>query len=1274
MTPKPSLFPVLVGSLALVSGLHAGPFVPDRDTLFLASFDRHADRADYAHGWDRFGGGGYTSVEGYYGKAVDLRGIVLPEDFWKVENGFYPHFTQWIFWPRGNVDFRQGTMECWFRVAPKGTRFNHLTGSDLLHFQSFQPLAARTTADGKKQVVQPFIKVNTDHLSWKLVTLNGEILEGRVDFSKVPGWRKKLSPERWHHFAFQWAPEGVAFYIDGRLAGTHVLNNNAGIAITGPTQRGLGVGSVVLDEFRISARPRYGNEFEPNWREGARPAGAFPGAPHNGEVAWKERPATAPLEVARPRIGQPAAIPLGAWKLGLDDKLGLLANLAKGDLRLSSGNQAAGLLLFKGVEREALLPQAVRDWKATGNAITFAQEWRDSLQLEHKITEGKQGELRWHVTFRNNGSERLWLEALFALPAFANTTEFFDMSWTQQQLPWKRRRDEYIFSLPFAAASNGKQGIGVGLDPHQGFSALIGEWLPKGEAQSEPMIRQGTRVVLAPGEVQSLEFVIVTSTGDFGVRDTLVAYHELSPDLYRFDPLVPIYSYLPVCQYFSYVNLPDLTRVFYSGGQWGHGPYHTKGDYLGDYWGRKELEGREDYQHALDNQRRYKTVEGLKKEIVQRSRDAYFYYYTPRRSHDLPNMPARFILEDLMPGESFPDDPLSVGQYFAPKNYVANEYRTPLGRKAIADQWGVAELIGKWSPGFINDFCQSSNFRFTDAEALKSPGRAFSEDRGEYLVGAFGSIERYKALGDFVASGKKQTVISDWGMISYMLSAYSPANSFESGCPFVSTTGMQLGLEVSRNLLGEKPISVLTSYGLDNIGHHFQPGEFTPERLRDYYRYSFRRVMLTAIRTGYYADPPLLHGKQWNSEVNPILVESLVYGRKTIAGARVNEPLWVVQGGSGNKAILVVGNTTASPQESPVSILPRYTGGSMIWAPYFGGSLAQTVSASETVLNKLPVPAHDLAALKPVAHFTSPAAAEVQARWEGDGLAIRIRLEIDQKAPGTLQILSPSELYEVAEITCNGKKVSGPLDLPKGRHTVEAVLQNTVLAFSGEAWKQFSILKDGAPNFCLISKGAPSFDFGTAAQLNWFLMQYDEEDGVLNNLPEAPIYADETAIPANFQGWKLDLRPDPAHSKARVTLNPETRTIRFEGATPGEVRRGMMVFMRQVDRTLPHIGRHVPMDRMLKTGWKIPGWHGKYDESEPGWKRLYTRRPATSKFFEEFEDKQFLQKPILEREYEPLYANGNVDFAGKYTLRNAPYLFEPTFTEDFIYGYPKTGE
>jgi hypothetical protein len=94
----------------------------------------------------------------------------------------------------------------------------------------------------------------------------------------------------------------------------------------------------------------------------------------------------------------------------------------------------------------------------------------------------------------------------------------------------------------------------------------------------------------------------------------------------------------------------------------------------------------------------------------------------------------------------------------------------------------------------------------------------------------------------------------------------------------------------------------------------------------------------------------------------------------------------------------------------------------------------------------------------------------------------------------------------------------------------------------------------------------------------------------------------------------------------------------------------MASFMRLIDRKYPHAGRYFNLKRF---------------GSQP-WTKLQNK--DTTAFFAAFSDKEFLTKPILKPDQEVLYEGGNVDFAAKYRLRFAPYIFEPTYADDYVYG------
>ena len=92
----------------------------------------------------------------------------------------------------------------------------------------------------------------------------------------------------------------------------------------------------------------------------------------------------------------------------------------------------------------------------------------------------------------------------------------------------------------------------------------------------------------------------------------------------------------------------------------------------------------------------------------------------------------------------------------------------------------------------------------------------------------------------------------------------------------------------------------------------------------------------------------------------------------------------------------------------------------------------------------------------------------------------------------------------------------------------------------------------------------------TAAMLNEFLRQYDDEDGVPGNLEPARFVFEP---PEGFPGWAVRLAESPQLAAGRVRINPPRREIIVEGPTQGEIRRAMVVLLRLEDRKYPHVGR-----------------------------------------------------------------------------------------------------
>lgn len=1282
---------------AAVQGGEQSPFEPDAQTMLLAHFDDSPWQADYAMGWDRFGGNGANLVEGYYGShAVDLRGRQFSSDYAERDTGYTPYFTQWNFWPKGNVTYDQGTIEFWFRVAPSASERN-LIGNDLMFFYWYQPLRPQVDEDfstmglpplqamrkaremGKIEHIQPYIRLNQNRLSWLLVTRGGELLRDTVVMNEVEGFERVLNTENWHHFCMTWDSDQWVLYLDGAPVAVSDIQGQHGLALTSINQRPIAMNGIVMDDFRISSVVRYNGKFEPPWREGGRPEYAFTGVPgiqvQAGGDESEEEASTRQLvnTVEQIKKGEKVVWEWNGKQLTFDRRTGRLTGLGGAD------GAAEGLSLWRGLDREYLGDVSVGEWNLQGGALSFDQEYPNGLTVEHELKAGADGSLRWDVNFSYTGDQQIWLEALLGLPSPWESVEgYFDGSWEQDDFRFPRRRDEYVFTLPFAAVASGQHSLGVGVDPNTGLSSLISEFVPTNDGG---VVRQGTRVVLDPGQTYHLPFILVGAEGEFGVRDALVAYHELFPDLYQLREDVPVYSYLPVCQHFPRFSIPDLARKFYIGTQWGHGPYHTKGDYMGTprYWNNPELTHRADYQHAWSHSKLHGTIGNMRDEILDRSRTSFNNFYTLRRSHDVPNLTAGFIVDDLWPDFDDRDDPMVAGQYYLPKNLFVNEFETPLGDRFKEDMAKTMRFIGQYSPGFINDMCQISGYRFVDEIARSKPGRSFAADRGVYLVGAFGHVDRYRMINDFVIDGFRQSMWSDFGQVSYMLSAHSASNAFEAGEKYSGTSQMEMGLAVSRNLLGEKPIAGLVSYGADKIGELFEPEDFTPESLRDYYRYASRGSMLLAARVGYYMDPPFLHGNQWMAENQPLLVRSLVNGRKTVPGGRVADPLWLRRGGDAWDTFLVVGNETASEATEDVRLYHRYFSDTApIFVPHFGGSLSHHIAKETTTLSEIRVPSRDMRGMLKAAEVKTDGDARVTANLEGDGLSLALNLSISLQETATLDLSTFGPVYRVDTIQLNDRIVGHDetINLEAGSHSVTVKYTAEAFKFDQETWGGVDLIVGDRPRFKIIGETRPGFARGSALQLLHFIEQYDEEDGQIGTMPMPEIITEESQIEDNFEGWVIDLRPDMLEGKGSVSIDKSARLIDFAGRTHGEIRRALTVFLRLLDRKYTAIGRVYPLRRDLSKEWEAihrgQGFTVPWDDDTP-FHELWLRHEASEEFYADFEDPDFLKKPILEKEYAGLYADGNVDFQDRYRIRFSPCIFEPTYDEDYVYGYSGEG-
>ena len=1196
-----------VGSVSV----SAAPFKLDKDTLLLSGFEKSLQEADYAAGPVGFYGSGATYAPGYYGKGIDLRGRSLGKDFRKnAEMAHSTVFTNMAMFTFGNLLPDEGTLEMFVLLE------NNPANPEPNHGILLNAFVGRFIEDGKSYLAS-MMRLTRGRFEWRFPIWSND---NRDNWSGRYQFRPSLKTG-WHHVAVTWAQGEAVVYLDGRILATCNLKDKYGLTIFHHLNHGVYLGGHVIDELRISGIVRYKGNFEPNWRDGKRPAYAFAGAP---EV--KRYPAT-----YRPspdgKLQSSSVLP------GTENKLTILAGLSRTPLTLS-------------------------EWKSENSGKISANA--ESVQINGKISAlaGNNGQ-RIELTFKNNGKKDADLECLLAVPALKGETQIFDGADIKTAQPFNTYRDSYPSILPLAASSNKQQYHAVALDPSFPYNDLIyARDTRSGSAQ-------GTRFALAPGEEFTVKFVTFSGKSRFGAAAALDAYYKIFSKHYFIDRKNTVYNYLPVTMHWRGFLPPDTQRRGYAGGYWGHGPYHTKGDETGTFWGKYPQDP--SFRHALGNEKTYKNPQLLHEAIQVENRYEYDNGYGVRRYHANPDLTATWLIGEIDRSWKPKDDPLNTGHYYkrASRQYFVNEYKNKFADFFKAEliryyNYGMKDL----STGWINDtLYANTTMRYNGADTAKIPGRSFSRDFGTFIRGAMGKQQRWEEISKLTSRGYPMTMISDGGSFSYTLGAYSAQSALESGGIFESLQGWNF-LKNARYLHGEKPLAMHTLPEKIETARRFRADGIDPMELRDAYNINTEYMVLFALEHAILLDPlAYLQGKQFISEMVPLMVDSVLRGRKAVPAAEYTGNAWVRRSGSGAETMMICGNTSGKATTGTLKIHTEYFDNKIpLMVPYYGGRFALQ-NHNGIVSGKVDIPARRSASFITVAQ--SKYADKVSAELTGDGIDLKLRLQIDAPQATEVELSGFGPLYRLDNVTVNGKKIASGLKiaLPKGKNIVETKWHCIPFNFNAGQWKSVKLL-DGQnpPNFVLVAdKGwrfrklfynlQMGYERGTAGMFEDFVRSYDSEDGIFHNMPLPEL---KSKVDPAEKRWQIVFNGKAASNG--VELDLQKKIIYVNGTTPGNCRRQSVVLLRLIDRTYPH------------SGMMLYARGQKYDRKS-GVQRGQFREDKVFEFFSKLSEQDFLFKPLLKPEFYHLYANGNTDFSGKYPIITPPFIFEPTYADDFVYGF-----
>ena len=1201
----------------LGAAVYGAPFEPDENTLFLSGFEKSLRTADYAAGASSFLGIGALQGEGYFGKGADLRGRGVSANFEKSsEMGQSPIFNRFALMTYGNLLPDEGTFELWVYIenAP-GKRLPN-------HGQLLNAFVGRFIDDGKSYKGAS-ISISRGTLRFQIPIWSDD---SRDHWSDTVKFSKPLKIG-WHHLALTWAGGEAVFYLDGRIVSSCNLQGKYGLSIFHHLNHGILLGGHRIDELRISDIARYKGDFEPNWRGNKRPDYAFEGR----REAVKRFPATY-RKPARQTFDFSESIELG-------------------------GNVAA-LSVVESLERTPLPPGKIK-WLGRRH---FEQVFGKSLTVNGKITSlsAVQGE-EVNLTFQNKDSREMWLEVAMLNKFTAPPAKVFDGMEIKDAFSHSFYRDNYVMAMPLFAVADAKGNYqAVAFDPSTPFNDLVSSFSPgKG-------FGQGVKFVLSPGESFSFKAVSFGGRDLFAIEAAMDNYYKNYASFYHIDRKNTIYHYLPLTMHWR-ARLPaDIQRQGYAGGYWGHGPYHTKGNETGTFWQMDKYVNEPSYKHAAGNERRFQTPENLHEAIAVENRYEFDHGYGVRRYHANPDLTPLWLIREIQPDSSLRDDPLTTGHYYKRigGQYFVNEYNSKLGKFFLEElkryyNYGMKD----YSTGWINDtIYANSTIRYNDESARKAPGRSFSVDFGPFIRGAMGKQQRWEFISKLKSRGYPMTMIADGGSFSYTIAAYSAQSALESGSVFESLHGWRF-LRNARYLHGEKPLSMHTLPEKIETARSADVKDFTPELLRSVYLYNSEYMVLFALEHALFLDPEAyMTGKQYIAEMAPLLVDAVLRGRKSVPAAVSDGGTWMRRSGEKLETLLICGNPASEAKKVKIDIFKRYFEGVPLAAAYFGGKTRLTATPQSVNLTVKIPPRQAAAYLVPaVAGDVSMA----ETSLTGDGISLKLAVTRENPKKTTLRLSTFAPLYQMYSLSLNGKKCSVseiPLTLPAGKNRIVARYRIAAFDFDAAVWRETDLFSDNKVNFDLVCE--PGYHYkklylnmtlgyerGTAGLFEDFVRYYDTEDGILGNLAMPGVFREEQR---NNLKWQIVLNGKAVKNK--VAIDPEKKLIHIDGTAPGECRRLAVLFLRLMDRKYPHIGTI------------FPARNNAFDRTRKLERRFF-REDRVAKFFQQFPEKDFLHKPLLNREFFHLYGNNTTDFTGKYRMKTPPFLFEPTYGDDFVYGF-----
>lgn len=773
---------------------------------------------------------------------------------------------------------------------------------------------------------------------------------------------------------------------------------------------------------------------------------------------------------------------------------------------------------------------------------------------------------RLDVVLVNRSARALKLEVGLRFTPPAGATEFFDGE-RPVKTSVERISDRFTGRFPLTTMSSEDACLAVAWDPTQWLSYLRHAHSPSGQYWET-----ATRIVLDPGETQTLRLLLAALSTPWGFLEALHWYYEAFPELFNPRPDVDPRSNGNGGSYLAWTGGgdPEMCRRMGVGWEWCYAPFKRTGDIYGrpEFW---------DYEPA----RPFSADRRVSLEEYHRKRQERF---AVGKACDVAMMcyiPAQIWCEERLAREEYPDALITdsrVTTYFD-KPWVTghdNELRvfplhTSFERQSLLD---MAALVAENNiQGFAFDVA-NGGARYFGPAVNQCPGRAW-DDRGVYVDEgvAIGKLMDW-VHAHFGSDGKPLAVVSNPGAMPCYLTPIRSDSAMLEADPGQVNTGMAQCL---RRFLGHKTMVFWENYELEDLLRY---ETMTAEEMADALEGLDDYTVIACLRVAAMPTPRVALGHPKLVRWMPLLVEVSQAGWEPIPAATCDCGLEMARAGRGLRQFLSTGNETAQQAEGTIRTEARWLGG-MLFAREGADRTTNRVTGEGTVVDFQLAPREALVLRSALQLVPAPLGATARVEVNR-GLAdqrVAVRFTGAEGARPILRVPAwPGWVLESA--TLDGKAFPFRQVADGWESTAALELQGNselVLAFSSEVFSLSQATVDAFPwvhldektcafRICVAADADEATQYAAQRLADYFPYYYGHAAN-----PPVPLTPPQI-VAGPCEGPCVALTVEPALPQA-ARITGDTKRIAIAGRSGAEVKRAVYALLAALDRTYPYAGR-----------------------------------------------------------------------------------------------------